>query len=76
MAREFIYLGGIITYDAIDNKYIKIRIAIATSEETEEAQQSHGSIMSTNGLGSTKINVLEQLRIEKCGESADQDPLF
>ena len=40
-----------------------------TGEERED-MGSHVSTMSNNGLGSASINLLEQLRVEKCGKPA------
>ena len=42
-------------------------------EGEEELKQSHELTVSKNGLGSVSINLLEQLRIEKCGKPACQD---
>ena len=43
-------------------------------QEREEDQQSHGSTISKNGLGSASINLLGQLRIGQCGKPACQIP--
>ena len=42
-------------------------------ERDEDDQQSHGLTVSKNGLGSASINLLERLRIDKCGKPACQD---